>query len=164
MSHTSFLGIPVEGDITPGDRVPQRPLSELQPVLRAVLDDDRIVAFGWRQYTPYFNDGEPCVFDVERFWVRTVADEPEASVGDLAVGKYDDPHPTLGGCPLDCSRRPFVEQPYQGDDEARYDRVRALADALESGAFDDVVLEAFGDHATVTVRRTGITVEYYEHD
>lgn len=47
-THTSFLGIPVEGDITHGDkRTEQRPLSELEPLIRAVLGDDYIHSFGW---------------------------------------------------------------------------------------------------------------------
>ena len=34
---TNFLGIPVAGDITRGDkRAPQKPLSELEPLMRAV--------------------------------------------------------------------------------------------------------------------------------
>jgi hypothetical protein len=48
----SFLGIPVEGDITAGStRVDQKPIEELQPLLQAVLDDPTIVEFGWRQGT-----------------------------------------------------------------------------------------------------------------
>ncbi|WP_212841123.1 hypothetical protein [Catellatospora sp. IY07-71] len=164
MSHTSFLGIPVEGRITPGDRVPQRPLSELQPLVRALVDDDAVVEFGWKQYTPYFNDGEACVFDAWGFWVRTTADDADAGVEDLGVGEYDEPHPTLGGPWLDRGQYPYTEHPYEGDDPERYGRARALADAVGSGAFDDVLLEAFGDHATVRVRRTGITVEFYDHD
>jgi hypothetical protein len=164
MSHTSFLGIPVEGKITPGDRVPQRPLSELQPLVRALLDDDKVVEFGWKQFTPYFNDGEPCLFGAWDFWVRTTADAPDDDVRDLGVGEYAESHPTLGGTRLDRRRYPYVEHPYEGDDPERYGRARALADAVADGAFDDVLLEAFGDHATVTVRRTGITVEFYDHD
>ncbi|MFC7245677.1 hypothetical protein ACFQO7_24650 [Catellatospora aurea] len=165
MSHTSFLGIPVEGEITAGDRVPQRPLSELRPILTAVLDDDAIVEFGWQQYTPYFNDGEACVFSAESFWARTAEDGADDDWRVLEVGEYADRHPTLGGrCLSDRGSYPRTELPYEGDDEQRYERVRALADAVRGGGFNDVLLEAFGDHATVTVRRSGITVEFYDHE
>ncbi len=40
----------------------------------------------------------------------------------------------------------------------------ALGDAIESEAFNDVLLDAFGDHAKVRFRRTGITVDSYSHD
>jgi hypothetical protein len=34
----------------------------------------------WEQYTPYFNDGEPCVFNVY---------EPKVLIGDEALDTYD---------------------------------------------------------------------------
>jgi hypothetical protein len=160
VTRTNFLGIPVDGDIIPGDRVPQRPLADLQPLLRALLDDEAIGEFGWRQYTPYFNDGEPCVFEIQDFWVRTSRESDDADPGELGVGEYWGPHPSLG----DMVQGPDGGYSYQGDDQPRYERARALADALGSGAFDDVLLDAFGDHAGVKVRRSGIQVEFYQHD
>jgi hypothetical protein len=162
MTHTNFLGIPVDGVITPGTRVPQRPREDLRPMLRALLYDDGIAEFGWMQYTPYFNDGEPCVFDISDFWARTSADGG-LSIEALGVGTYCDPHPSLGHVGHEGYGDASIRLPYVGTDEERYLRVRALADALDSGAFCDVLLEAFGDHAKVLVRRTGITVEFYKH-
>lgn len=53
---------------------------------------------------------------------------------------------------------------YKGLDQARLERCLALDKAIESGAFDDVLIEAFGDHAEVTVKKDGISVEFYSHD
>jgi hypothetical protein len=161
---TNFLGIPINGDITSVNRVEQRPIEELAPVMQAVLDDPTIAAFGWVQYTPYFNDGDPCEFTVHTCWVRTVDDDPDASDRwDLEVGSN---HPTLGGRGYRYNRETgeYVDTPYDGPDEARYDRCKALAKAIEGGEFENVLLENFGDHAEVTVTRSGITVEFYEHD
>ncbi len=162
MSHVNFLGIPVDGVITPSSRVPQLPLEDLQPLLRALLEDDDIVEFGWRQYTPYFNDGEPCIFRISEFWVRTT-DDVDQGADELGVGRYAGPHPTLGDIGRSGWGNDAVDLPYAGTDEPRYRRARALADAFDAGAFCDVLLEAFGDHAHVTVRRTGISVAFYEH-
>jgi hypothetical protein len=168
--HTNFLGIPVEGDITKGDKqVPQKPLSELEPLMRAVLDDPTMKAFGWTQYTPYFNDGDPCTFSVHQPWFLTVNDPDPDDLDD----EYDyqvgySAHPSLGKREDEYAgswpNRHIVRSTYEGPDEARYERVRALSDAIESGAFENVLLEAFGDHAQVTVRPTGITVDSYSHD
>lgn len=210
-AHTNFLGIPVDGDIRRGDsRTPQRPLSELEPLIRAVLADPTIHSFGWHQYTPYFNDGEPCVFSTGDVWIRTVDDveKPEPSQeqvdtleklrdalhdglvstatfdqayrdvyghaegeepddeDDETYSMYYSEHPTLGHRPYTYagSRYEKVYGDYVGPDEARYDRCRALADAIHSDAFDDVLLDAFGDHARITVTAHGITVEEYSHD
>ncbi|MBC2903190.1 hypothetical protein [Streptomyces cupreus] len=162
----NFLGIPVQGDITPGaTRVEQKPIEELQPILQAVLDDPTIVEFGWRQYTPYFNDGDPCEFSAHGLWVRTTADEDAEEYelemwGHRTLGKVttewaDDP---------ETKRRVVVSETYEGPDGARYRRCKALGDAIDCGAFELVLLEAFGDHAEVTVRRDGIEVEFYSHD
>lgn len=71
----SFLGIPVIGEINKhSERKSQRPLAELEPLIRNVVEDPEIYAFGWAQYTPYFNDGEPCVFWVGDPWFLTIAD------------------------------------------------------------------------------------------
>lgn len=168
---TNFLGIPVRGDITRGsEREKQRPLEEFQPILQAVLDDPTIVEFGWRQYTPYFNDGEPCNFGAHGVWVRTDADE---DVDDEYELELDGKHRSLGDEPYVKVPKDGVgasngwewkKGPYEGPDKARYDRCQALRKAVEGGEFYDVLLGAFGDHANITVRRDGIEVEFYNHD
>lgn len=70
----------------------------------------------------------------------------------------------MGPGPENPRRNKRVGMVYAGPDQARYDRCMALYHAVDSGEFDDVLLEAFGDHAEITVRRTGIQVEYYAHD
>ncbi|MCW7941615.1 hypothetical protein AAW14_06085 [Streptomyces hygroscopicus] len=168
-SARNFLGIPVQGDITPGaTRVEQKPIEELQPIIQAVLDDPTIVEFGWRQYTPYFNDGDPCEFSAYGLWVRTDADKDVDDQYELEV--YS--HPSLGKVSGSWVANPenpggskvWQDSPYEGPDEARYRRCKALSAAVEGGAFEHVLLEAFGDHAQVTVRRDGIEVEFYQHD
>lgn len=170
MTNKNFLGIPVAGSINVADkRTPQRPLSDLEPLMRAVLEDPTMKAFGWTQYTPYFNDGDPCVFGVSEPWFLTTDDPDPDDVADhfgFHVGYSG--HPSLGKREYDYRGnwpdRVRIPLAYEGADEARFDRVSVLSDAIESGAFNDVLLEAFGDHATVTVRASGISIDTYEHD
>lgn len=159
----NFLGIPVEGDITPADkRTPQAPLEDLAPIMQAVLDDDGITSFGWHQYTPYFNDGDPCVFSASRVWVRTTDDTDEdIDTYDLEVSRS---HPSLGTERWNAPERRWETYANPRNDTARFERCKALSDAIEGGAFDDVLMEAFGDHAAITVTPGGITVESYSHD
>ncbi|MFD5632423.1 hypothetical protein [Streptomyces sp. NPDC127072] len=159
---SNFLGIPINGDITKGNsRVEQKPIEELQPILQAVLDDPTITEFGWRQYTPYFNDGEPCTFSVHGTWARTT-DDVDADVDELEMWG----HRTLGKVPghRDEATGSWVNDPYEGPDEARYRRCKALEKAVEGGHFEHVLLDAFGDHAEITIRSGGIEVEFYDHD
>jgi hypothetical protein len=164
-SRRSFLGVPVEGDVPPGETRPvQRPLSDLEPVLRTILADDAILEFGWTQYTPYFNDGDRCVFGVEEPWFRTTADAPgdEDESDDDALGIRF--HPTLAARRYDAASDEFVSVERDAETVQRWTRCQALADAFASGEFDDVMLDAFGDHARVRVSRSGIVVDEYEHD
>lgn len=169
---TNFLGIPVEGDIAKGDkRVSQRPLSELEPLIRAVLDDPTMKAFGWAQYTPYFNDGDPCTFSASQPWFLTNADPDPDDVEDFyayEISSYGDGHPSLGKKDGDWAgewpNRKLVNETYEGPDEDRHDRAKALSDAIDGGEFEDVLLESFGDHASVRVTAGGITVDTYCHD
>lgn len=143
-TQTNFLGIPVHGDITRGEtRVEQKPIEELQPILQAVLDDPTIVEFGWRQYTPYFNDGEPCTFSVHGTWVRTTADE-DADEDELEMWGHRSLGKVSGS--FDEETRKWVKGSYEGPDEARYLRCKELEGAVEGGAFENVLLDAFGDH------------------
>ncbi|MGC9439277.1 hypothetical protein [Streptomyces sp. WG5] len=170
----NFLGMPVSGDITQGSsRVDQKPIEELAPLFQALLDDPTITRFGWTQYTPYFNDGDTCEFGVHGLWVRTTA-EPDGSVDEYG-DEYEDGyslnvayHPSLGKVighwEGDWPNRTYVKDGYEGPDEDRYNRCHALDGALQSGAFDAVLLKTFEDHSMVTVRSGGIEVESYSHD
>jgi len=152
----TFLGVPITGTIHRGEhKAIQRPLEELAPLMQAVLDDKGIDSFGWYQYTPYFNDGEPCIFNVYSLWALPTehADDPE-----------DDRYYSLSekwGDGIAWNENWTSRKEAHPD---QYARVVALAEAIESEEFDDVLLGAFGDHAEVTVRRSGITVEEYSHD
>ncbi|GAA0853261.1 hypothetical protein ACFQVD_26850 [Streptosporangium amethystogenes subsp. fukuiense] len=173
-STNSFLGIPVEGDIVRRDpKKKQRPLEEFSPILQAVLNDPSIVEFGWTQYTPHFNDGDPCEFGVGYPWFRTVENVADAPADE--DGEYDDEdtwqmelssNETLGTRPRtwDSESRDYRYDDYTGPDVARYDRCLALHRAMDSEEFDEVLLAAFGDHAQVTVKKDGIKVDFYDHE
>lgn len=62
----SFLGLPIEGDkgyIRYRRQYTPRPVEDLREYLQKAWDQG-ILAVTWHQYTPGFNDGEPCEFSV----------------------------------------------------------------------------------------------------
>ncbi len=133
------LGLPIDGDITAGRRhVEQRPVEELAPLVQALLDMD-VVKFGWHQYTPYFNDGEPCEFGAGELWVQLPEDPEDFDDWQLDLYRLNENHPV-------------------------HDVAYALSRAVNGGEFDVALLELFGDHANITVTREGITVDEYSHD
>jgi hypothetical protein len=103
-------------------------------------------AVRWTQYTPHFNDGEPCVFHMHeaRYLVEGVAADA-GDYGDGFIGRYD--------------RAELATVP----------GVAAVVEAAEKFTnglreFQDLLREMLGDHLRVTVTATGVTLEEFEHD
>lgn len=110
---------------------------------------------GWRQYTPYFNDGDTCEFNcyASYAFVSNAKDYDE-----IQYGEYHGED----------------ENVWVGDDDYGYHNeelipqsVKENADALRSllAKIDDsVYLDMFGDHAQVFATRDGFDVQEYSHD
>lgn len=110
----------------------------------------------WTQYTPYFNDGEPCEFGLGEF----------AVVGDLkSLGLksyeddnenndyYEEGYPTESSCTICWSTK----------NETAKD-IKGFLESLES-LDDQVYLAVFGDHVRVVANRDGtFEVDEYDHD
>jgi hypothetical protein len=116
-----------------------------------------VKVLGWLQYTPYFNDGEACMF----------------SVHDLHASKVDydpDEHGSIDGF-LDehCEYFSSYSQNKSFSDETNK-AARELSDFLQSEDLSDFMQAAFDDHVTVMVtydsdaKKVNIEVEEYEHD
>lgn len=158
----TFSGLPINGRIVYGaDKKEQKTEEEFLAILQPVLDDPTISAVCWKQYTPYFNDGDPCVFRAYLYGasIRGSYDYEEDDEIDEFPPYSDEGRAAFG-------RRGYgTDTQYEGPDEARYDRLTALANAVGDGSFDDVLLTKFGDHAVVkVVPKDGIYIEFYEHD
>lgn len=101
----------------------------------------------WTQYTPYFADGDPCVFGVNDFYVSlTSTDVSEAYDDENFHTVYN-----YNGCKIP---EGFSNQLWA--DLAEFTKVL-------SNSGDDLQA-AFGDHVQVIVIQTGVDVEEYEHD
>ena len=93
-------------------------------------------SFSWPQYTPYFNDGDTCVF-------RARIDDPDIN----GVEGYDI-HEAWSTYPAENSELLPLKQ-----------AVETFLRSLD----DDSLLELFGDHVRVIVTRNGATPEEYSH-
>jgi hypothetical protein len=104
----------------------------------------------WTQYTPYFNDGEPCVFGVRTASILTVSadnDDDDDNRED-ALELYFKPNKKdlPAGLELDVAI-------------AIYDAWKLLEKSK------DLLLGTFGNHTRVTIRHGGkIKTAEYDHD
>lgn len=133
---------------------------------KAIFEEygDILAKFGWTQYTPYFNDGDPCTFGlhelvlVERLPEDASEDEREAAEAEWpyessgAFSTYSDNSKVTGYSP-----NPNAEE--------RYDACKAAClQVYEALSFGEIAKDVFGDHVTVTFTADGVDVEEYEHE
>lgn len=134
----------------------------------------------WTQYTPYWNDGEPCVFHSSFTYpslnsVKDVEDETDSTYGDEAGEDWYLHSEEQRHVGWDADRRSLYEP--NPDYDERYSRceeeiktfVKSLAgDQRRTDTtptmLDSILYQAFGDHARVTITREGIEVDGCEHD
>jgi len=103
-------------------------------------------SFGWRQYTPYFNDGDECTFSAH-------TSEPNMN----GMDSYDDE--------LYCK---VNSQNWKGEKYEQFDPALGAAydDVKEflANVDDSVLRDLFGDHVQITVTKDGTEVDDYNHD
>lgn len=111
-------------------------------------------AIGWTQYTPYFNDGDECVFGIGEVRVRV---DPEIrSIVDKYAGEEVEEW-----ADADNLYEAFIETYSLEESELKND-MTAIQNTIWGNS--DVMLEAFGDHAKVIATPAEITVNFYDHD
>lgn len=105
-------------------------------------DHPKLEWFRWRQYTPYFNDGDECVFGANTDYLEVRHDGQDHE--DLSVSSFKYRDAIMDNTDL-----------------------KAVSEKLEAmfSVLDDAALkELFGDHKQITVSRSGVDVDDYEHD
>lgn len=116
----------------------------------------KLKSFGWRQYTPYFNDGEECTFSAH-------VDEPDINGMDGYDADFEKEFVT------DYENGPDPVTKQYGkkkNDNYDLDVFAAQKDVIEfmQNIDESVLRDLFDDHVRVTVTREGTDVEEYEHD
>jgi len=107
---------------------------------KAVFDaHPRLLAFRWTQYTPHFNDGEPCEFSVHECYVKL--DTTPANGGDYGDGfEYPCKDKVAG-------------------------KIRNAANQFVDSFDSDDMADMFGDGYRITATREGeVKVDEYDHD
>lgn len=169
----TFEGRPIQGHVERGKTaLEQWDGARFLELLDAVLNAENVAAVRWRQYIPYFNDGDPCEFSVGGFYLKPgepgdPAPDPEDDTDDDIFddddqgGDYDDGF--LDSSNLSRSwnteKGAYVPLPEVHAGAAPLTELNQNSDHFEA-----VLREKFGDHSIITATRDGFHVEYYEHD
>jgi len=117
----------------------------------------KIECVTWTQYTPYFMDGDVCVFGVNNFSFL----ESETDAENCNHGEYyaDDPISAPG----------YFQYVYPREEDKNIrpytDYMKTMNELLCSEEMSEVMLSTFGDHCKVVAKRDGtFEVNEYEHD
>lgn len=124
---------------------------------------DIVHSFGWAQYTPYFNDGDPCEFGVGELFI--IAHEDLETMDEDEV--YDMEREWLwdGGSPAFSHYSDDSKVGEYGSPEKRYVEAKQAIEAIYSAlSSDDIAKDVFGDHVVVTFTPDGVNTEEYEHE
>jgi hypothetical protein len=106
--------------------------------------------FKWHQYTPYWNDGDPCYF-------RANVDYPYLTIEGETLNA-DELHYSERWAPQGMSEQEIARAKYLSQCA---DDVVSLLSSIDKDHYEWM----FGDHVEVVVRRDGITVsDYSQHD
>lgn len=162
--------------------------ADFNEIIKLFFDEcPKVQAVVWSQYTPYFNDGDECVFSVnepsfvtKNFDVEDILNpyeyEDDDEYGCLKIPTYS----TDWQDEIDKDRAHLKNRPddkwVQGyypkciaaleqmqKDFAGYDvKIKAFAELLSNN--EDMLREVYGDHAAVYLTPKEVIVEEYSHD
>lgn len=161
---------------------------------RAIFEEygDLIHQFGWIQYTPFFNDGDPCTFsmrglaiiakeDLAPLLEKTGLDPSDTYEVQSAMDEWEwrwEGSPAFGGYGgeefgLVDKTRTTVGYSWENNIEPNPNFDQRYADAKEaceaiyelcSADKGTIALDTFGDHVSVIFTPDGVDVEEYDHD
>lgn len=111
----------------------------------------KLESFKWQQYTPYFNDGEECVFSANTDYISINGNESDMNYTDKTVTDYSG------------NKSPYPQKEnefYNPELSAAENDVKDFLNTVG----DDSLRQMFGDHVEITVTRDGVDVYTYEHE
>lgn len=127
----------------------------------------KIRAVVWQQYTPYFNDGEPCEFGRHDLWAMTKEGykkwkEDSGYAEEYCAYTVDWEHRKSTNYKKD----EYKYIPNEGETGITDEECTQVAKHIEliSKLPNEIFLDMFGDHVEIVASRTGFSVEDYEHD
>lgn len=136
---------------------------KLDPIFKQFfVENPKIKQIVWTQYTPFFNDGEPCVFSVhDKYFVPTFfKDEDTGELVENEEYEYHDCPSLWSDSFYDSAINEFKAC---GLTDEEIDRVEKFGKFLNSIP-DDLYEGIYGDHVEITVTTNGAEVNEYDHD
>lgn len=130
-----------------------------------------ITAVIWNQYTPYFNDGDTCEFNVNEISFTNAPDlELIDNYGELDESVPSDVADTIFYCDnlhyVMSNRGDYYKREAALISQNNIDvgLCSELSSMMHSDSMTEVLESMFGDHVRVVATKDGFSVEEYSHD
>jgi hypothetical protein len=134
---------------------------KLKEVFRVFWDSNpNIKLITWTQYTPYFNDGDTCEFDVCDVTFSN-CDNPD-EYDNIRWGEYNGDDSTIWATEFPGDPKAFSDFPEKVVVNNRM--VVDLRNFLYSKQLRNVLLSLFGDHSQIFATREGFHRVKYDHE
>lgn len=146
-------------------------------------DNEWCEAVTWNQYTPYFNDGDECVFGVgDPSFKFTDAFVAEKGIQDLVeehedddgregffesleifyyTGEYETYKDYRG---VEQRRQKYAYKPLFEGSDLYQEKMKEYRKFHFTSELKEIYKAAFGDHSEVVATREGFQVDHYDHD
>lgn len=136
-------------------------------------------SFSWTQYTPYFNDGDECVFSAHTDYISINGSDHDESSYELRqfLDVLHNPKKEIARLQKrieECKKEKYsysyledeIKNIENGSIEETRNKLAILEDISQilSSIDNDCYRSIFGDHVRVTVTKDGWSTESYEHD
>lgn len=155
-SSSQFLGMKVEGNYGGWTRAIQKPIEDLYPYFKLAFDKG-VTAVMWEQYTPGFNDGEPCEFSVHEAKLTSNALVAEAWLED------EEPDMALAYPDSDLSADYYDQESYESwSNHPDGVEIPEIEMPVHSAAFEDALRGVFGNDTKIVV--TPGRIVQFEYD
>lgn len=122
-------------------------------------NNPKLKSFSWSQYTPYFNDGSPCIFHANTHYIKVNGESLDESNwyqkrNIINYGKWDN------------KTKSYVNR--QEVDNNSYDEeLSKVSDKIINflSSFDnEFYANKFGDHCEIIVTEHGISIDELDHE
>lgn len=137
---------------------------EFKAIITKLFEENsELKAIVWEQFTPYFSDGDPCIFSVGEVGFTNATGK---DLNDIRYGEYDGENKNVRV--LSSYFTPNSQWSMKEDNEYAklidFETCKIVGQLMQSSGMKDVMLATFGDHVKVVATREGFLIDEFDHD
>ena len=136
--------------------------AQLKEIVQLIFEaSPDLGAIIWTQYSPFFNDGDECIFSVHEVTITNATDEED--LGEVRWGEYGGDNKDIWAAEMYYSVGKWTME-QKAERRVALDLIDFFDGFIQNSDMSDVMEDMFGNHVQVTATREGFQVNEYSHD